>query len=216
MLRAETSKRLVRELLSYLFAPVLIVVCYLMFHFLSTVSGDKTGYLLGMIFYWVFCCILPAFFWIDKTNRKLLFRIKRLNWWQWILLILPIVLAVLFGPFHERIRDATTVVIILSLPYAFINAFSEELLWRGVFFVRHQGNFFYAAIVPAVWFAVWHYVPLSILPASVGNFKFIVSALALGLCWGTVTYYTRSIFWSIISHTLLDFTGLGVIFYLSN
>ena len=212
---ADTSKRLLRVSPSYLFAPLMIVVCYMTFHFLSAVTGDKTGYLLGMIFYWLFCCILPTLFWIDKKNRKLLFRVMRPKWWQWVLLIIPVILAIFFGPFRQRMHEATMLVVVLSIPYAAVNAFSEELLWRGMFFVQHQGNFFYAVVVSSIWFAVWHYVPLSIRPAEVGNFNFIISALGLGLCWGTVTYFTRSIFWSIVSHTLVDLTGLGIIFYLS-
>lgn len=211
----ETHRKLISEALSYFFAPLLIITCYLAFHFFSIVAGDRMGYLLGMIFYWLFCCILPAFFWITKTNRRLLFRITKLNWWQLLLIVTPVALATVFGPFRQRIHEATALVVLLSLPYAFVNAFSEEVLWRGVFFVRHQGNFFYAVVVASIWFGIWHYAPLSIHPAGVGNFKFIIAAIGLGCCWGTVTYYSRSLFWAIVSHTLLDFTGLGILIYSS-
>jgi membrane protease YdiL (CAAX protease family) len=112
-------------------------------------------------------------------------------------------------------NEATMLIIILSLPYAFINAFCEEFLWRGLFFAHHQGNFFHAAIVPSIWFGTWHYVPLSVQPASVGSFYFIISAIGLGLCWSTVTYFTRLVFWGIISHTLVDFSGIGMLYYFS-
>jgi membrane protease YdiL (CAAX protease family) len=175
--------------------------------------GNKEGYLLGMIVYWLFGCLAPAFLWISKTNRKLLLQFRRINWWLLVLLLIPVGLAFLFGPFRQRIHEATMLMIILSLPYAFANAFSEEFLWRGLFFVHHQRNFFHAAIVPAIWFGIWHYVPLSVQPASIGNFYFILSAIGLGLCWSTVTFYTRSIFWSILSHTLVDLSGIGMLYY---
>ena len=208
-------KFLRKDFIIYLFPPALIISCYLIFHFFTSLWGDKQGYLVGMIFYWLVGCILPVLLWISKGNRKLLLRITKVNWWQIMLLTIPVVLALFFGPFRSGIHDATALIMFLSLPYTFANAFSEEFLWRGLFFDHHQGNFFYAVFVPALWFAIWHYVPLSVHPASVGNLYVILSAVGLGLCWGAVTFYTRSIFWSIVSHTLVDFTGIGMLYYFS-
>jgi membrane protease YdiL (CAAX protease family) len=204
-----------KDFIIYLFPPGLIIACYLVFHFFATLSDNKQGFLLGMIFYWLAGCVVPVFLWISKANRKLLLRIKKVNWWQFVLLLLPVILAFLFGPFKQRMGEATTLIIMLSLPYAFINAFCEEFMWRGLFFAHHQGNYFHAVIVPTIWFGIWHYVPLSVQPASVGNLYFILSAIGLGLCWSTVTYYTRSVFWSIVSHTLVDFSGIGMLYYFS-
>jgi membrane protease YdiL (CAAX protease family) len=204
-----------KEFIIYLLPPLLIISCYLVFHFFTMINGRQEGYLLGMIFYWLVGCVLPAFLWISKTNRKLLFRITRVNWWQITLLVIPVTLAVFFGPVRQRLHETTVLIMILSLPYAFVNAFCEELLWRGLFFVHHPGNFFYAAVVPSIWFGIWHYAPLSVQSASIGNLYFILAEIGLGLCWGAVTYHTRSIFWSLVSHTLVDFFGLAVLFYFS-
>lgn len=206
LLRTETF-------LLYLFPPVLIILNYLSFQFFVTVSGSKGGYLLAMIFYWLIWCIIPFFFFVSKTNRGLLLKIKRINWWQIILLIIPVLLAVFYGPFKNRIGEASPLIISLSFIYAVINAFSEEILWRGLYYDHHQGNFFYAAIVPTIWFGIWHYAPLSVQSGSSGNFYFIIGAIFLGICWAIVTWFTRSVFWSIISHTLVDFLGLGAFYF---
>lgn len=203
------------ELIIYLLPPVLIITFYLLFHFLAAVAGNKEGYLLGMSFYWLLGCLVPAFLWINRANRKFLLSIKKINWWQFILLLLPIVLALSLGPFRQRISEATALIIIASLPYAVINAFCEEFMWRGLFFAHHQGNYFHAVVVPSIWFGIWQYVPLSIHPAFLGNFYFVLSTIGLGLCWATVTYFTRSIFWSIVSHALTNFSGLGLLYYFS-
>ena len=197
----------------YLFPPILIIGNYLFFQFMVTVDGNKNGYLLAMICYWIIWCILPFFLFVSKINRKLLFRITKINWWQIILLIIPIILAFLFGPFRSRIGNASPLIFGLSFIYASINAFSEELLWRGVYYDHHQANFFYAAIVPSVWFGLWHYAPLAVQPAAAGNFYFIISAIGLGLCWATVTFFTRSVFWSFISHLLVDFSVIGALYF---
>ena len=204
------------EFIVYVFPPVLIAFFYLLFHFLRVITNDKEAYLMGMIFYWLIGCLLPAFLLISRTSKKLLLRVKKINWWQIVLILLPVLLVMFFGPFRQRIHEATILIIVLTLPYAFVNAFCEEFLWRGVFYVHHQLNFFHAVIVPSIWFGIWHYVPLSIHPASVGNFYSVLSAVGLGLCWGTVTYYTRSIFWNIISHAMVDFSGIGVMLYFNN
>jgi membrane protease YdiL (CAAX protease family) len=204
-----------RHFIVYLFPPLLIIVNYFVFSLFISVNGLKEGYLSGMIFYWLVFCIIPVLLWIKKPNRKLLFKIKKLNWWQIILLIIPVGLAFAFGPFKSRIADATPVIIILSLIYAIINAFCEEFLWRGLYFDHHPANFFYAVIVPSFWFGIWHYVPLSVQASNIGNFYFILSAMGLGFCWAAVTYYTRSVFWSFISHVVVDFSGLGILYYFS-
>jgi len=201
------------RIITYLFPPTLIIINYLVFDFFTSLNGDKKGYLAGMVFYWLMWCIIPVFLLISKPNRKLLLKIKRLNWWQVLLLIIPIVLAILYGPFKNRLIEASPLIIILSLLFAFVNAFCEEFLWRGLYFDHHPGNFFYAVIVPSIWFGIWHYVPLSVHPSSFGNFYFMLSAIGLGLCWATITYYTRSVFWSIISHTLVDLAGFGALYF---
>ncbi|HET9824241.1 MAG TPA: CPBP family glutamic-type intramembrane protease, partial [Chitinophagaceae bacterium] len=88
-------------------------------------------------------------------------------------------------------------------------------LWRGLFYAHHPLNFFYAVMVPSIWFGIWHYVPLSLEPAFVGNLHFILIAVGLGMCWATVTYFTHSIFWSIVSHALVNFSGMGAVYYFS-
>ena len=202
-----------KHFIVYLFPPALIIINYFVFNFFVSINGLKEGYLFGMIFYWVLFCLVPFFLWIRKPNRKLLLKIKKLNWWQIILLIIPVVLAFGFGPFKYRIADATPLIIFLSLLYAVVNAFCEEFLWRGLYFDHHQANFFYAVIVPTFWFGIWHYVPLSVQASNIGNFYFILSAMGLGFCWAIVTYFTRSIFWSIVSHILVDLSGLGMLYY---
>ncbi len=201
------------RIIIFLFPPVLIIVNYLAFTLFTGISGNKTGYWSGMIFYWLLWCIVPVFLLISKSNRKLLLKIKRLNWWQTLLFILPVALVILFGPFKNNLVEASLPIIILSLLFAFINAFCEEFLWRGLYFDHHPGNFFYAVIVPSIWFGIWHYVPLSIQSSSISNFYFILITIGMGFCWSVITFYTRSVFWNIISHTLVDLTGLIVLYF---
>ncbi|MBS1633248.1 MAG: CPBP family intramembrane metalloprotease [Bacteroidetes bacterium] len=195
--------------LVYFFPPILIILNYFVFNFLTSLFDVKEGYLAGRFSYWIFFCIIPVKLWISKKNLALLFKVKKMNWWQMILIILPVVFAFKNNTFKTGIEEAAPMTIVLMLLFAVVNAFCEEYLWRGLYFNYHQTNIFFSVIVPSVWFAVWHYVPLSIYPPGMGNFYFILSVFGMGLCWGIVTFYTRSVFWNIISHTLVDIAGIG-------
>ncbi len=94
-----------KEFIIYLLSPELIITSYLAFHFFTTIVDNRQGYLWGMIFYWLIGCSIPIFLWTSKRSRKLLLHIKKINWWQVLLLIVPIALALFFGPFKQRINE---------------------------------------------------------------------------------------------------------------
>lgn len=71
-------------------------------------------------------------------------------------------------------------------------------------------------LYPALGFAAWHLTPLSVRPSAMpgGAGGFAAGALFLGLCWGWVAWRTGSIRWTVVSHVLTDFLGLGALVYL--
>jgi len=66
-----------------------------------------------------------------------------------------------------------------------------------------------------VGFAVWHYAPQVVFPSRYpgGATAFVASAGLFGLLWGRVAYRDGTIGRSLISHVLLDFSGLGARIY---
>src|SRR6185436_5150236 len=93
-----------KDSIIYLLPPFLIISFYLLFHFFTTIASPQEAYLSGMTFYWILGCLAPVFLWISKANRKSLLRVRKINWWQLILVIVPVLLACLFGPFRQRIN----------------------------------------------------------------------------------------------------------------
>jgi membrane protease YdiL (CAAX protease family) len=203
-----------KEYILWILPPAFIIVNYFVFHALTDILGNKQGFFLGMCFYW-FCCLLATSFLVEKKEIKRLLKITKPDWQQAALLLIPVLAAIFFGPFRERIDEATTVIIFLSLLYAATNAFTEELFWRGIYVNHFKTGFFPAVTAPVIWFGIWHYVPLSFHEATVSNFYFVLSAIGLGLCWGIIAYYTKSVFWSFISHLLVDWSGIGALYYFS-
>lgn len=204
------SRLLQKHFFTYLFPPLLTIINYFLFNFFVSVFSRKEGYLAGMFFYWIVFCIIPVLLWISKKSRRLLFRVRKLNWWQAFLIILPLIVAFSFGSFKNNLAILTTTFALPAILFSLINAFCSEFLWRGLYMNYNQANFFYAVIVPSIWFGIWHYVLLSVQPAAIGNFEFILVMIGMGLCWGVVTYFTRSVFWSFVSHALVDLSGFGM------
>jgi membrane protease YdiL (CAAX protease family) len=84
------------------------------------------------------------------------------------------------------------------------NGFFEELLWRGVYLELFPGNLLLGAIWPSVWFALWHYAPVSI--TADGNvLGMIIGSGIMGLYLSFLARRTGSIWWTILMHVIGGF-----------
>ncbi len=214
MTQPDTRTRTIRrEFIIYLYPPILIIGAYLLFQWLEKAGADRQGYPLGMTLYWLLGCIIPFLLWTGRPARVELLRFGRLRGWMVPLLLIPIIITFFTGPFTTGPAGSAAPVIVLSVFYSLVNACSEELLWRTVYFDHHRGHFFHAVIVPSIWYGTWYYVPLSVQNGQTGNLIIILAATASGFCWATVTYYTKSVYWSLVSHLLTSITGLGIYYF---
>jgi len=199
---------------SLLALPVALpAAMYAVFKVFSHLFAPKLAHLLGMATYWSLLLALCAIS-LGRTGLLRILKTARPARMLWILLALPVVLAFCFGPFRQRIAVVTPLVVTLSFVLAAINASLEEIFWRGVYIDRFA-DLWKGYIYPAVGFAVWHFAPQSILPYSHGRVAFVASALLLGLCWGIAAFRTKSVRWTVLSHLLVDFSGFGVLVYIS-
>jgi membrane protease YdiL (CAAX protease family) len=68
-------------------------------------------------------------------------------------------------------------------------------------------------IYPTIGFALWHISPQIVISSEggiTGVLIFIVSTFFLGLCYGLVSYKTKSIIWNAISHSLNGILAFGI------
>jgi len=173
----------------------------------------RFAHLLGMATYWILTLVI-SFGCIGRTGLLRIVKGTEPHGALWVLLIIPVALALGFGPFLKRILVVTPLVVILSLIQSFVNASLEEIFWRGVYIDSFK-DVWRGCLYPAAGFAVWHFAPLSVIPYSHGQVSFVVSAFFLGLCWGFVAFRTKSVRWTILSHCLVDFSGFGALLYLA-
>ena len=74
---------------------------------------------------------------------------------------------------------------------------------RGVYYKLFPENIFYRMIWPAIWFGVWHYVPVSIhnneITALIGM---MIGPVLMGLVLSYMVKKSDTLWWSILAHTL--------------
>jgi membrane protease YdiL (CAAX protease family) len=117
--------------------------------------------------------------------------------------------------FARRIREATPLVLLSSAALALINAVGEEVLWRRIYARVFPRQTVRGYLYPAVGFALWHLAPQSVYPSHMrgGTWSFLAGALLIGLGHGWVAWRTGSIRWTVLTHILTDFLGLGGLLY---
>lgn len=213
--KAEKEKLLVA-------APLLLLLTtYLVFNIAVKLVGLKPGYLIGFLFYWIAWCLVFPLWLLGKEAVFSMFRkvVEPLGRPKWLgaILLFSLPLFTLAYALPMQLPRATLIIVALSLLIAFINATCEEILWRGVYFKAFPGSTWWGYIYPAIWFGLWHYAPQSVLTSSYpgGAHSLVLFAVILGLMWGWVAWKTGSIRWVTMAHIILDFSGLGALFYFS-
>ncbi len=214
-------KKVDKDKLLVLAPLLLLLTTYLVFKAAVMLFGLKPGYLIGFLFYWIIWCLLFPLWLLGKDAVFSMFRqaaepLGKPKWLGAILLfILP--LFTMAYAFPMQLPKATVIIVVLSALIALINATCEEILWRGVYFKVFPGSIWWGYLYPAIWFGLWHYAPQSVLTSSYpgGAHSLVFFAVILGLMWGWIAWKTKSICWTTLAHIVLDFSGLGALFYFS-
>jgi len=206
-----TLRLIARHYAVLLLPLVLVLSAYWVFTSLSRQFGREIGYLLGFLFYWMFWCLLVPFLLLGKQGFASLFvdKTSLLSPPNWLAAVLWafITLVTIFMYGREFLR-APLNLIFVAIPAATLNGLCEEILWRGLYTRMFPENIWLAILFPAVGFALWHLVPLSVF--SDGNkWAFILSTFFLGLAYGFIAYRTGSVTWTAISHSLNGILALS-------
>ena len=122
--------------------------------------GNKTGYFLGFLFYWLFWCFFVSVKFIGTKSIPELFTYKKpwLNNGIILCLFIPLIFVYSYA-FPSAIKKANFEIIILSLLISTINATLEKVLRRGVYFRIFKSLKYLGIIYSSAGFAVWHYAP---------------------------------------------------------
>lgn len=199
--------------------PLLLGSTRLAFRRLGARFGLRRGYFGGFALYWLgWCAALPLAALGPRRARALLRPApppsRRPTRGEWLALALPPLLAYTTA-FPRALRQASPRVVLASAALALVNATAEEVLWRGAYQARFAGRPVAGYLYPAAGFAAWHLAPQALVPSRLpgGAASFVAGAGLFGLLWGGVAARTGSIRWTLASHALTDFAGLGARVY---
>jgi CAAX protease family protein len=202
-----------------LLSPMLLLLSMFGVFQLATIwLGKPLGHVAGFLLYWsIFGLAVPLLIvgrrgvlmvwgqraWPTATSVRLAL----------ILLAVPPAIAFLFV-FPMLFPATTERMLILMAIYAVVNGSLEETFWRGLFARAFPRDVIRGVLYPAVMFALWQLIPMSLYsywppvePQWVAG-----TALALGLLYGWVAWRTQSIRWTVLSHVLTNLAGVGAFF----
>jgi membrane protease YdiL (CAAX protease family) len=203
-----------------LIAPwLLLASTTIVFRRLSTRFGPKGGYFGGFLFYWIFWCLLFPMWVLGPRRLRDMLRVRdpqgsRPTRSDLLLLAVPPIVGYSLA-FRRALVQANKKIVFASGVLALVNATAEEVLWRGTYTAIFPNRLVLGYLYPTVGFALSHYAPQSVFPSRYpgGASSFVVSAGLFGLLWGRVAYRSGCVGWTVLSHALLDFSGLGARVY---
>lgn len=178
--------------------------------------GTRAGYAIGLLFYWLVWCLALPIGMVGVRGVKGMFAPSRQEprLREIVLLVLPPVIgfSTLF-PLLVWIGSAR--IFAAAAAIAVVNGTLEEVLWRGLYLEVFGRRWWGGVIYPAIAFGLWHVAPVGARwTLSTGIVSIVVVAAALvGFSYGLVVRHSRSIRWTVLSHILMNFAGLGVLAY---
>jgi len=195
-----------KQIIVFIIPPVLIAFMYPIFNSLAgALANDRIAWYLGLITYWLVWGMVFPLIIIGKKRIKALIRPQEPTKTVIIpisIIILGALAARLFVSGMEYEKQSVWILLLL-LSTSLGNGFFEEILWRGVYFTLYPNNIFYRMIWPTIWFAIWHYVPGSVLHDNLTGLMGLMAGSGLmGLVLSYMTKKTNTLWWSILAHTI--------------
>jgi len=186
--------------------------------FATTVKawGFPSGFLAAYLLYWagVFLFSLWA---LGLEGHRLKTQLKPAQTTKngvWILLALPVIAAWSFR-LPMFLEGAAPLFLVPSLLFLAINAYCEEIFWRGSYLACFPKNPRWALFGSSAGFALWHAAPLTVLSNGFpgGALTFIGFQFCVGFFWGFAARSQKTLRWVFLAHVLMDLAGLRAILY---
>lgn len=180
--------------------------------------GQRAGFAVGLAFYWIVWCLLLPLAILGGDGFTQIFARSRdeLRLREALLLMFPPVVG--FSTIFPLLLWMGNGQLFLAAGIiALINGTLEEVLWRGTYLQVFGDRLWGGLLYPALGFGLWHVAPIAAHWSWSPARALLIAASAgiVGLCYGAVARHTRSIRWTIMSHVLMNFAGLGVLAFLA-
>lgn len=195
-----------------LFSPIIvIVICQITARMLAPVFGNWTVYpwllvywaITGLFIYFGYWESGPALIqrWADKPRGSWL-------WSALALLFLPMTFPIFIDGRHLLQGGWLWLPWLLFAP---INSLFEEGYWRGLLMDAGKRWPGWAVILYTSLFFSLNHLSLSAFVQVYQSWFSLISPIVAGLLYGLVYWKTGSLRWIVISHTLVNWFGLGML-----
>lgn len=172
--------------------------------------GPRVGYRAGFATYWAGCLLVTAAT-LDRDrlrallspapHRRLRHRVLRT-----LVLAVPPCGGLLTQLVPAR-REITPRLVATAVSLSAVNAFAEELLWRGLPAAVFPDDRVRGWWWPATGFAAWHLVPLSLSGGRRG--PVLAGATLIGFGYGWVVWSDRGVTGTLLPHLITDASGVA-------
>ncbi len=101
--------------------------------------------------------------------------------------------------------------VLALIAFALINPFFEEIFWRGFLLEALPfGRKWIRAAYSIAFYILLHPLTLGIFSPANRNYMTLISLAVMGTVWSAVSYKSKSLWWCVASHLLVDFFNLSV------
>ena len=196
-----------KQKISLAISPILVILMFFTFQGLAGLIGKDLAWYVGLFIYWAIFCIVVPMYLIGKNKILLKFKYRSTIFMNWLVASIPVIFTLIGVMFVLEKVDRSFTQALIWTGMGIGNGVFEEILWRGTYSDLFPDNFVFGWLWPSIWFAIWHLAPGS-LSQNRSITMLVGGALFYGLCWGWVSYKTKSILLTSASHFLSGFVQL--------
>jgi membrane protease YdiL (CAAX protease family) len=196
-----------------IFSPIIVISFCGIFVLIFSKTISEWVFIPVAIIYWLLSFLIALNI-IGKNAIKNYFS-KPTGSIGW--LILAIIIG--FMPFSILLLNINLlndpVIILLWILFSLINPFFEQIFWRGLLLDNTFKSKSLSTIYSTILFVASHLCIWGIFSYGNRNIFTIISLLIMGIIWCIIRYKTKSLWWNIISHIMVDIFNLCVFVFLN-
>jgi len=197
---------MVKKIMGYVSPLERIIICSIAAVLLYRVMG-RWVFIPVFVLYWGISFLITVKFagisgiknWLQKPSGKMVW------------LILSVLVGFIpFQIFLTNLQIITVPLMLLSIPFVLLNPFFEELYWRGFVLDFTFKSKVLSSLYSSILFIISHLFIWGVFSYGNRNYFLIGSLAIMSTVWCIVRMKTRSLWWCIISHFLVDVFNLMV------
>ncbi|MEM5766827.1 MAG: CPBP family intramembrane glutamic endopeptidase [Bacillota bacterium] len=191
--------------------PIIIILAGFVVSYISSSIINEWAFVPLMLFYWTSLLLVAR-----PTKEKLAkwFAPPKGRVYYSLLAFIPVlfcIVAFVWGLQYVR----GSILIILWIIFAVVNAFAEEVFWRGYLLDHLSWKPSVSIAYSTLMFSLSHPLLWGVFSITNRSTIMVLPLLIMGLVWGFVYWKTKSLRYIVLAHFLIDILNLSVWVFLN-